>query len=150
MRLLIQRVQEATVKVDQMDVASIKQGLLVFVGIEYSDDQIDLNYLAEKLLNLRIFNDDKGKMNHSVTDVNGEILVISQFTLFAATKKGNRPSYMRSMLPDLAEQMYLQFVEKLKASHTQNVNKGIFGADMKVSLINDGPVTIWLDSKNKE
>jgi D-aminoacyl-tRNA deacylase len=150
MRLLIQRVLEASVKVDSVEVSAIHQGLLVFLGIEYGDDLSDLNWLTEKLLQLRVFNDAQGRMNLSIVDIEGEILVISQFTLFASTKKGNRPSFMRSMATELAEPLYEQFFQKLTENHTQKVVKGIFGADMKVRLINDGPVTIWLDSKNKE
>ncbi len=149
MRVLIQRVSEASVKIEGKVHGSIEQGLLVLVGVEHDDTQEDANWLSQKLINLRIFSDDEGKMNLSSSDIKGEFLVISQFTLHASLKKGNRPSYIKAARPETAIPLYEYFVERLKATD-HKVETGIFGADMKVSLINDGPVTIWIDSKNKE
>ncbi len=149
MRVVIQRVSEAAVRIDGKLYSTISRGLLVLIGIEHQDTQEDADWIIQKLGSLRIFNDDSGKMNHSVSDVNGQILVVSQFTLHASTKKGNRPSYMQAAPPDKAIPMYDYFVQQLRASTNLLVETGVFGADMKVFLINDGPVTILMDSKNK-
>ena len=150
MRILIQRVQEAKVKVEEEVVGSMGQGLLVFLGIENEDDSSDLKWLVNKLLNLRIFNDENQMMNRSLLDIMGELMVISQFTLMAATKKGNRPSYIRAARHEIAIPLYEQFLILAEERLGKKVAKGVFGADMKVSLINDGPVTIIIDSKNRE
>jgi D-tyrosyl-tRNA(Tyr) deacylase len=149
MRLLIQRVRHASVKVDQKLIGRIKSGLLVFLGIHESDGKDDVDWLVQKLLNLRIFNDDQAIMNLSIQDVKGALLVISQFTLHASTKKGNRPSYIRAAKPELAIPLYEYFVDQcLKSSLV--VEQGAFGADMQIELLNDGPVTILIDSRNRE
>lgn len=150
MRVLLQRVSEASVQVEQQIVGAISHGLLVLVGVEDLDTKEDVVWLANKITQLRIFNDANGVMNCSVKEVNGEILVVSQFTLHASTKKGNRPSYIRAAKPDFAIPMYESFVQELQKHFEKPIATGIFGADMKVSLTNDGPVTIWIDSKNKE
>jgi len=150
MRLLIQRVSEASVSVNNMAVSSIKNGLLIFVGIEDEDTTEDISYLANKTVNLRIFDDENGVMNKSVLNYEGELLVVSQFTLHASTKKGNRPSYIRASKPNIAVPLYKMFCKELNKLTNGKVKTGEFGADMKVKLINDGPVTIWIDSKNKE
>lgn len=150
MRVLIQRVKEANVKVDEKITGEIKQGFLLLVGFENADTDEDLTWTANKISALRIFDDENGVMNKSILDVDGEILCVSQFTLFAMTKKGNRPSYFKAAKGEISEPLYNQFCEKLKSLLNKEIKKGIFGADMKVSLINDGPVTIWIDSKNKE
>lgn len=150
MRVLIQRVKEANVKVDEKITGEIKQGFLLLVGFENSDTDEDLTWTANKISALRIFDDENGVMNKSILEVDGEILCVSQFTLFAMTKKGNRPSYFKAAKGEISEPLYNQFCEKLKSLLNKEIKKGIFGADMKVSLINDGPVTIWIDSKNKE
>ena len=150
MRIVIQRVREANVKVEEEVVGSMGQGLLVFLGIENEDDSSDLEWLVNKLLNLRIFNDENQMMNRSLLDIMGELMVISQFTLMAATKKGNRPSYIRAARHEIAIPLYEQFLILAEERLGKKVAKGEFGADMKVSLINDGPVTIIIDSKNRE
>jgi D-tyrosyl-tRNA(Tyr) deacylase len=150
MRAVIQRVSSASVKVDDKITGEVKQGLLVLVGIEDSDGQEDLEWLSGKIVNLRIFNDEEGVMNKSVKDIEGGVLVVSQFTLHAATKKGNRPSYIRASKPDIAVPLYEQFKQQLTADLGKEIQAGIFGADMKVELLNDGPVTIIIDTKNKE
>ena len=150
MRIVIQRVREAKVKVEEEVVGSMGQGLLVFLGIENEDDSSDLEWLINKLLNLRIFNDESQVMNCSLLDIMGELMVISQFTLMAATKKGNRPSYIRAARHEIAIPLYEQFLILAEERLGKKVAKGDFGADMKVSLINDGPVTIIIDSKNRE
>ena len=150
MRIVIQRVREAKVKVEEEVVGSIGPGLLVFLGIENEDDSSDLKWLVNKLLNLRIFNDENQMMNRSLLDKTGELMVISQFTLMAATKKGNRPSYIRAARHEIAIPLYEQFLILAEERLGKKVAKGEFGADMKVSLINDGPVTIIIDSKNRE
>ena len=150
MRIVIQRVWEAKVKVEEEVVGSMGQGLLVFLGIENEDDSSDLKWLVNKLLNLRIFNDENQMMNLSLLDIMGELMVISQFTLMAATKKGNRPSYIRAARHEIAIPLYEQFLILAEERLGKKVAKGVFGADMKVSLINDGPVTIIIDSKNRE
>ena len=150
MRTVIQRVANASVTVESKVVAEIQKGLLVFVGIEEADSQEDLDWLVTKIAQLRIFNDENEVMNLSVQDIDGDVLVVSQFTLHAATKKGNRPSYIKAAKPDFAIPMYERFVKALESKLGKKVPTGIFGADMKVLLLNDGPVTIQIDSKNKE
>ena len=150
MRVVIQRVANASVTVEAKVVAEIQKGLLVFVGIEEADSQEDLDWLVTKITQLRIFNDENEVMNLSVQDIDGDVLVVSQFTLHAATKKGNRPSYIKAAKPDIAIPMYERFVKTLESKLGKKVPTGIFGADMKVLLLNDGPVTIQIDSKNKE
>lgn len=150
MRVVIQRVSEAAVRVDGQIVGQINQGLLVLLGIETADTEEDVDWLVNKTLNLRIFNDANGVMNTSLLDVKGGLLVISQFTLMAATKKGNRPSYIRAAKHVQAIPLYESFCTKAEQRLGQPIQKGIFGADMQVSLINDGPVTIQMDSKNRE
>ena len=150
MRVVIQRVTNASVTVESKVVAEIQKGLLVFVGIEEADSQEDLDWLVTKIAQLRIFNDENEVMNLSVQDIDGDVLVVSQFTLHAATKKGNRPSYIKAAKPDFAIPMYERFVKALESKLGKKVPTGIFGADMKVLLLNDGPVTIQMDSKNKE
>jgi len=150
MRTVLQRVSKASVTVDGKVISSIENGLLVLLGIEDADTQEDIDWLTNKIVNLRIFNDENGVMNCSVQDVDGDIIVVSQFTLHAQTKKGNRPSYIKAAKPDFAVPMYEQFVEVLEQKLSKKVGTGIFGADMKVKLLNDGPVTISIDTKNKE
>ena len=150
MRALIQRVAKSSVTIERNVKSSIGKGLLVLVGIEEADTNEDIQWLSQKIINLRIFADAKGIMNLSVKEIDGEILVISQFTLHAATKKGNRPSYIKAAKPDVAIPLYESFVRQLETDLGKKVGTGEFGADMKVELINDGPVTIWMDSKNKE
>ena len=150
MRVLIQRVNNARVDVAAATVGKISTGLLVFVGIEDSDTDEDIAWLANKIVNLRIFDDAAKVPNLSVKDVGGEILLVSQFTLHANTKKGNRPSYLRASKPDIAIPMYEAFAVKLEALLEKSIARGIFGADMQVSLLNDGPVTIWIDSKARD
>lgn len=150
MRAVIQRVTEANVKVDGKICGQIGNGLMVLVGIEDADTNEDIDWLAKKIVNMRIFNDEMGVMNKSLLDVDGELLVISQFTLMAQTKKGNRPSYIRASKAEYSEPMYEKFCEKIGTEAGKPVQKGIFGADMKVSLLNDGPTTIVMDTKNKE
>ena len=150
MRAVIQRVSEASVVIGEQKVADIIQGLLIFLGIEIEDAQEDALWLANKIVQLRIFQDEKGVMNKSITDVDGEIIVVSQFTLHAKTKKGNRPSYIKAARPEKAIPLYEQFKKDLSSAISKAVQSGEFGADMKVSLINDGPVTIMIDTKNKE
>ena len=149
MRLLVQRTTEASVSINGTVHNSIEKGLVIFLGIETGDTEEDCNWLIQKISKLRIFNNEDGKMNHSIKEVNGAFLVISQFTLHASTKKGNRPSYIRAAPPEIAIPLYEQFITKLESTGSQ-VSPGIFGADMKVRLTNDGPVTIWIDSKNRE
>lgn len=146
---VIQRVSEASVKIEGVIKASIKDGLLIFVGIEDADEKEDILWLTGKIVNLRIFNDQAGVMNISVKHIGGDILVVSQFTLQASTKKGNRPSYLKASKPEIAIPLYEDFLNELKNALDKPVFAGEFGADMKVSLINDGPVTILIDTKNK-
>lgn len=150
MRTLIQRVQKASVTIDNTIKSSISNGLLILVGIEDADTQEDIDWLVKKILNLRIFDDENGVMNTSVTDCNYDILVVSQFTLHASTKKGNRPSYIKASKPEVAIPLYERFCITLEQEFGKNIGTGEFGADMKVELINDGPVTIWIDTKQKE
>ena len=149
MRIVIQRVSKASVEINSNEICSINNGLLILLGIELKDSDEDIVWLTKKIINLRIFSDENGKMNHSITDVRGEIIVVSQFTLHAKTKKGNRPSYINAAKPELAIPLYEKFTDFLRKESALNVYTGKFGADMKVSLINDGPVTIILDSKEK-
>jgi D-tyrosyl-tRNA(Tyr) deacylase len=150
MRAVIQRVSQASVTIDQTERAGIGTGLLVLVGIEESDGADDVEWLAGKITRLRVFNDSNGVMNLSVQEMSGELLVVSQFTLHASTKKGNRPSYIRSARPEIAIPLYEHFLHALERETGREVQRGEFGADMKVALVNDGPVTILLDSKNHE
>ena len=150
MRVVIQRVSRASVTIDGKVKDSIGEGLLVLAGFEDTDALEDINWISSKLVQLRVFNDDQGVMNRSVKEVDGGILVISQFTLHASTKKGNRPSYIRASKPDTAIPLYENFVRQVEVDLGKPVGTGIFGADMKVELVNDGPVTICIDSKNKE
>lgn len=150
MRVVIQRVSEASVSINGKVHSSINKGLLILAGFEDSDNQEDLEWMCKKIANLRIFNDSEGVMNLSIADIRGEFLVISQFTLFALTKKGNRPSYIRAAKPEKAIPLYELFLKMLEETSSLQVKAGIFGADMKVSLLNDGPVTITIDTKNKE
>lgn len=149
MKTVIQRVSQASVTIDSKIVADIQKGLLVLVGIEDADNQEDIDWLCQKIANLRIFGDENEVMNLSIKDVDGEIIVVSQFTLHASTKKGNRPSYIKASKPDIAIPLYEQFVQQMESELGKKVQTGIFGADMKVALLNDGPVTIVIDSKNK-
>lgn len=150
MRVVIQRVGKASVMVDEKVTGQIGQGLLVLLGIEYTDTDEDIQWLSGKIVNLRIFNDEEGVMNNSVIDVDGNILLVSQFTLHASTKKGNRPSYIRASKPDFAIPTYEKMIAQLEKDFGKKIQTGIFGADMKVELLNDGPVTIVIDSKSKE
>jgi len=150
MRVVIQRVLEASVVVDEKIVGSIKNGLLVLLGIEDADTEEDIHWLSNKIVGLRLFDDAEGIMNLSVKDTGGDILLISQFTLMASTKKGNRPSYIKASKPPVAVPLYEQMIAALTNDLGKKIQTGIFGADMKVSLINNGPVTITIDSKNKE
>ncbi|MFT4534248.1 MAG: D-tyrosyl-tRNA(Tyr) deacylase [Saprospiraceae bacterium] len=150
MRIVLQRVNEASVTVENKIVAKIEQGLLILLGIESEDNHEDIKWLANKCMNMRIFSDEDGKMNNSIKDIEGSFLVVSQFTLHASTRKGNRPSFIKAARPEHAIPMYENFCEVLHESSKLKVERGIFGADMKVRLLNDGPVTISLDSKNKE
>ena len=150
MRVVIQRVTHASVTINQKVKSNIGNGLLVLVGIEDRDTNEDIEWLAGKITNLRIFNDENGVMNKSVIDIEGEILVVSQFTLHAMTKKGNRPSYIKASKPEVAIPMYEKFCLEIEKLLGKEIGRGEFGADMKVELLNDGPVTIWVDSKNRE
>ncbi len=150
MRVVIQRVSEASVTIEGKIKSSIGQGLLILLGIEPTDEQADIDWLCKKISKLRIFGDENGVMNKSLLDIDGELLVISQFTLHASTKKGNRPSYIKAAKPDIAIPLYEQFLATLETIAGRSIGTGEFGADMKVRLLNDGPVTILMDSKQKE
>jgi D-tyrosyl-tRNA(Tyr) deacylase len=150
MRVVIQRVSQASVSIEGKVKASIGQGYLILLGIESTDGPEDLDYLCKKIIPLRIFNDEQGKMNLSLQDVGGDILLISQFTLFAQTQKGNRPSYIRAARPEQAIPLYEQFIARLELDLGKPIGTGSFGAEMKVSLLNDGPVTIVIDSKQRD
>lgn len=150
MRAVIQRVKESEVVIDGKSKAKIGQGLLILLGIEAADGMEDIEWLSRKIVHMRIFNDSDGIMNLSVKEIQGEIIAVSQFTLHANTKKGNRPSYIRAANPDFAQNLYEEFKKRLSIEFEKDIQSGEFGADMKVSLINDGPVTILIDSKNKE
>ncbi|MFL2995925.1 MAG: D-aminoacyl-tRNA deacylase [Cytophagales bacterium] len=150
MRVVVQRVSQSNVKVSGEVIGEIKEGLMVLVSFIDEDNDTDLEWMTKKIVNLRIFNDDEGKMNRSVQDVGGDILLISQFTLHGSTKKGNRPSFIKAAKPDFANVMYMKFIKILEKSLGKGIQTGEFGGDMKVSLINDGPTTIIIDSKSKE
>jgi D-aminoacyl-tRNA deacylase len=150
MRFVIQRVSEASVKINGAIYSEIQKGFLVLAGIEENDCQEDVEWLCQKLINMRVFEDADGKMNLALADVNGDILVVSQFTLFASTKKGNRPSFIKSAKPEIAIPLYNYCINYLNQNYSKATKTGVFGADMKISLINDGPVTILMDSKNRE
>lgn len=150
MKAVIQRVSKASVTVDSEVVSKIESGLLILLGIEDADSMEDIEWLSRKITNLRIFNDEKGVMNRSLIETNGNAIVVSQFTLHASTKKGNRPSYIKAAKPDVAVPLYEKFVGQLEQELGKKVGTGIFGADMKVGLLNDGPVTILIDTQNKE
>ncbi len=150
MKIVLQRVSQSSVTIDHKIVAEIQKGLLVLIGIEDADNQEDIDWLVSKIVNLRIFADENDIMNLSVKDIDGEIIVVSQFTLHALTKKGNRPSYIKASKPEIAIPIYENFVKKLRFEFGKKIQTGVFGANMKVLLVNDGPVTIVIDSKNKE
>jgi len=149
MRAVIQRVTEASVTVDHKVCAVMQAGLLILLGIEEEDNQEDIDWLCRKIINMRIFGDDEGKMNESLMSTHGDAIIVSQFTLHASTKKGNRPSFTQAAKPDIAEPLYLDFVDTFQKEFGKQVGVGVFGGDMKVSLLNDGPVTIIIDSKEK-
>jgi len=150
MRALLQRVSSANVVIRDETVASIDHGILVLLGIEEADDESDIEWLSGKICRIRIFEDEDGKMNRSILDTGGEIIVVSQFTLHASTKKGNRPSFLKAAKPEISEPLYEHFCRAASKELGRKIGRGVFGADMKVSLTNDGPVTIWIDSRNKE
>jgi len=150
LKVVIQRVSQSSVTIDSKIVAEIQKGLLILVGIEDSDGQEDIDWLVGKITKIRVFDDENHVMNLSVEDIDGDIIVVSQFTLHASTKKGNRPSYIKAAKPDIAIPLYEKFVKSIELVLAKKVQTGVFGADMKVSLINDGPVTILIDSKNRE
>lgn len=150
MKVVIQRVTKASVTINDREVASIGNGLLVLLGIVADDTQDDIDWLSNKIRNLRIFEDENGVMNKSIIEANGDVIVVSQFTLHASTKKGNRPSYIKAAKPEMAIPMYESFVKQIELDLGKPIQTGEFGADMKVALLNDGPVTIIIDSKNKE
>lgn len=150
MRAVIQRVKNASVTIEGRPRSAIRDGLLVLMGVEDADTAEDISWLSSKIVNLRIFNDENGVMNRSVKEIDGEILLVSQFTLHASTKKGNRPSYIRASKPDHAVPMYEAMIKQLTIDLGKEIGTGSFGADMKVELLNDGPVTIWIDTKNRE
>ena len=150
MRVLIQRVKKASVTVNNELISLIDKGLLIFVGICNEDNDEDIEWLTKKIANIRLFDDENGVMNLSVTDTGGDILAVSQFTLMASTKKGNRPSYIKAAKPDISVPLYEKFCTEMEIAVNKPIKRGIFGADMKVELINDGPVTIFIDSKNRE
>ena len=150
MRVLIQRVKEASVTVDNEVISLIHNGLLVFVGITDDDSREDILWLTKKIANIRLFDDEDGVMNRSVIETGGDILAVSQFTLMASTKKGNRPSYIKAAKPDISVPLYEEFCSEMEIAVNKPIQRGVFGADMKVRLLNDGPVTIFIDSKNKE
>ena len=150
MRVLIQRVKEASVTVDNKVISLINNGLLVFVGIEDQDNREDILWLTKKIANIRLFDDENGVMNRSVIETGGDILAVSQFTLMASTKKGNRPSYIKAAKSEISVPLYEEFCSEMELAINKQIQRGVFGADMKVRLLNDGPVTIFIDSKNKE
>ena len=150
MRIVIQRVSEASVVIDNSKIATIQKGLVILLGIENDDSQEDINWLCNKITNLRIFPDDDGVMNISLKVSEGDVILVSQFTLHASTKKGNRPSYIKAAKPNIAIPLYKAFIKTLQSTLGKSIQTGEFGADMKVHLVNDGPVTIIIDSKNKE
>ena len=149
MKAVVQRVSKASVIIEEKIKSEISDGLLILVGISYKDGKDDIEWLSKKIINLRIFNDDNGVMNKSLIDVNGDAIIVSQFTLMAGTKKGNRPSYIKAAKPEIAIPIYNDFVQQFENDLGKKVGTGIFGAEMKIKLINDGPVTIIIDTKNK-
>ena len=150
MRILIQRVKKASVTIEGKLISLINNGLLLFIGITEDDTQEDIRWLTKKVANIRLFDDENGVMNLSVMDIDGEILAVSQFTLMASTKKGNRPSYIKAAKPEISVPLYEQFCTEMELAVNKPIKRGVFGADMKVELLNDGPVTIFIDSKNRE
>lgn len=150
MRVVLQRVSEASVIIDEKVKSAINNGILVFLGIEETDTSEDITWLCNKIINLRIFNDENGVMNRSLFEENGDVIVVSQFTLHASTKKGNRPGYSKAAKPEIAVSKYEEFISHLESKLNKSIGSGEFGADMKVALLNDGPVTILIDSKNRE
>ena len=150
MKILIQRVKRASVTVNNELISLIDKGLLVFVGIGEEDNDEDIQWLSKKIANIRLFDDENGVMNKSVIDIDGEVLAVSQFTLMASTKKGNRPSYIKAARPEISIPLYEKFCEEVELAINKPIKRGVFGADMKVDLLNDGPVTIFIDSKNRE
>ena len=150
MRVLIQRVKKASVTVNKELISLIDNGLLVFIGIGEEDNSEDIEWLTKKIANIRLFDDENGVMNKSVIDINGDILAVSQFTLMASTKKGNRPSYIKAAKPEISIPLYEEFCSEMEIAVNKPIQRGVFGADMKVRLLNDGPVTIFIDSKNRE
>ncbi len=150
MRIIIQRVQKASVTIAGQLHSSISQGMMILIGIEETDSDEDISFLTKKIVNMRIFDDAEGVMNRSVLDIDGDILVVSQFTLYASTKKGNRPSYIKAAKPEVSIPLYEKFCTEISLALKKPVKTGIFGADMQCALINDGPVTIFMDSKNRE
>ena len=150
MRILIQRVKKASVTIEGKVISLINNGLLLFIGITEDDTQEDIQWLTKKVANIRLFDDENGVMNLSVMDIDGEILAVSQFTLMASTKKGNRPSYIKAAKPEISVPLYEQFCTEMELAINKPIKRGVFGADMKVELLNDGPVTIFIDSKNRE
>ena len=150
MKILIQRVKRASVTVEKELISLINNGLLVFVGIGEEDNDEDIQWLSKKIANIRLFDDENGVMNKSVMDIDGEVLAVSQFTLMASTKKGNRPSYIKAARPEISVPLYEKFCEEIELAINKPIKQGVFGADMKVDLLNDGPVTIFIDSKNRE
>jgi D-tyrosyl-tRNA(Tyr) deacylase len=150
MRAIIQRVTTASITINSQPGATIARGFVILLGIEETDTTEDITWLTRKIANLRIFSDDAGHMNHSLADINGDILLVSQFTLYASTKKGNRPSFLRSAKPDIAIPLYEQFIQTLTTETNKPIATGEFGADMQITLTNDGPVTITIDTKNRE
>lgn len=150
MKAVIQRVSQASVTIDNHVVADIQKGILVLIGFEELDNQLDINWLSAKIANLRVFADENDVMNLSIKDISGEVIIVSQFTLHASTKKGNRPSYIKAAKPNIAIPLYEKFIAQMETEIGRKVQTGKFGADMKVGLVNDGPVTIIIDTKNKE
>ncbi len=150
MKILIQRVKRASVTVEKELISLINNGLLIFVGIGEEDNDEDIQWLSKKIANIRLFDDENGVMNKSVIDIDGEVLAVSQFTLMASTKKGNRPSYIKAARPEISIPLYEKFCEEVELAINKPIKRGVFGADMKVDLLNDGPVTIFIDSKNRE
>ena len=150
MRIVIQRVSHASVTIEGICKSAIKEGFMILVGIENADTQEDADWLCKKIVNLRVFDDENGVMNKSVMDIDGEVLAVSQFTLMASTKKGNRPSYIKAAKPEISVPLYEKFCTETEIAINKPIKRGVFGADMKVDLLNDGPVTIFIDSKNRE
>lgn len=150
MRALLQRVSSANVSINGATISSIQHGYLILLGIEEADDASDIDWLCGKIARLRIFQDEEGKMNRSIQDIGGEVLVVSQFTLHASTKKGNRPSFLKAAAPAISEPLFNAFCQALETELEKPIGRGVFGAEMQVTLINTGPVTIWIDSRNKE